>query len=107
MEQIIRPHAEHAFLHELEALKNFDKKDKPAHWQLSPWAVLNYILGTRLEDGTVITPKYIGDKKIVEIAIASLLSDRALLLIGIPGTAKSWLSEHLAAAISNDSTLLV
>lgn len=44
MEQIIRPHAEHAFLHELEALKNFDKKDKPAHWQLSPWAVLNYIL---------------------------------------------------------------
>lgn len=107
MKQIIRPHAEQAFAHELEALSRFDKKDKPANWKLSPWAVLNYILGISLEDGTVITPKYIGDKKIVEIAIASLLSDRALLLIGIPGTAKSWLSEHLAAAISNDSTLLV
>ena len=43
----------------------------------------------------------------MEIAIATLLSDRALLLTGIPGTAKTWLSEHLAAAISGDSTLLV
>ena len=29
------------------------------------------------------------------------------LLYGIPGTAKSWVSEHLAAAISGDSTMLV
>src|SRR5262249_22345779 len=34
-------------------------------------------------------------------------SDRALMLIGEPGTAKSWLSEHLAAAISGTSTLVV
>ncbi len=107
METIIRPHAEQAFSKELEALKLLDKREKPSNWNLSPWSVLHYILGTTLEDGTIITPKYIGPKKIVEIAIASLLSDRALLLLGIPGTAKSWLSEHLAAAISGDSTLLI
>jgi MoxR-like ATPase len=104
---ILRPHAESAYSSELEALKKFDKRDKPASWQLSPWSVMKYIMGDKLEDGTLITPKYIGDKKIVEIAIATLLSDRALLLIGIPGTAKTWMSEHLAAAISGDSTLLV
>ncbi len=43
----------------------------------------------------------------VEVAIATLATDRALLLIGVPGTAKTWLSEHLAAAISGNSTLLV
>ncbi len=107
MNSILRPHAEDAFAKELEALKQFDKRDKPQSWQLSPWSVLKYIMGSTLEDGSIITPKYIGDKKLVEIAIATLLSDRALLLIGIPGTAKTWLSEHLAAAISGDSTLLV
>ena len=39
--------------------------------------------------------------------MATLATDRALLLLGVPGTAKSWVSEHLAAAISGDSTLLV
>src|SRR5262245_66494319 len=43
----------------------------------------------------------------MEIAIATLATDRALLLIGVPGTAKTWVSEHLAAAICGDSTLLV
>ena len=54
-----------------------------------------------------MTPKYIGDRRIIEIAVATLATDRALLLLGVPGTAKSWVSEHLAAAISGDSTLLV
>ena len=44
---------------------------------------------------------------LIEIAIATLATDRGLLLFGVPGTAKSWLSEHLAAAISGDSTLMV
>lgn len=55
----------------------------------------------------VITPKYIGHERLVEIAIATLVTDRALLLIGEPGTAKSWLSEHLAAAINGDSTKVI
>jgi MoxR-like ATPase len=66
-----------------------------------------YILGGRLPSGFEVTPKYIGNKRLVEIAIATLATDRALLLMGVPGTAKTWLSEHLAAAISGDSTLLV
>jgi MoxR-like ATPase len=43
----------------------------------------------------------------MEIAVATLTTDRALLLYGLPGTAKSWVSEHLAAAISGDSTMIV
>ena len=54
-----------------------------------------------------IVPKYVGQRRLIEIAVATLATDRALLLLGVPGTAKTWVSEHLAAAISGDSTLLV
>ena len=54
-----------------------------------------------------ITPKYLGSRRLVEVAVASLATDRALLLLGVPGTAKTWLGEHLAAAISGRSTLVV
>jgi MoxR-like ATPase len=69
--------------------------------------VTDYILGTRLPNGFEVTPKYIGDRRLVEVAVATLATDRALLLLGLPGVAKSWLAEHLAAAVSGDSTLLV
>ena len=65
------------------------------------------MLGGTLDNGFLVTPKYVGNERLVEIAIATLATDRALLLYGVPGTAKSWLSEHLAAAISDTSTLLV
>ncbi|MEL6358191.1 MAG: AAA family ATPase, partial [Bacteroidota bacterium] len=74
---------------------------------LSPRAVVTYLLGGTLNDGTEISTKYFGDRRLIEVAVASLVTDRALLLVGIPGTAKTWVSEHLAAAISGDSTLLV
>jgi MoxR-like ATPase len=64
-------------------------------------------MGGTLPDGTVITPKYIGQRRLIEIAVATLATDRALLLLGVPGTAKTWVSEHLAAAVSGDSTLMV
>jgi MoxR-like ATPase len=64
-------------------------------------------MGGELEDGTVIEPKYYGNKRLIEIAVATLVTDRALLLLGVPGTAKTWVAEHLAAAISGKSTLLV
>ena len=64
-------------------------------------------MGGPMPDGSVITPKYVGSRRLVEVAVATLATDRALLLLGVPGTAKSWLSEHLAAAISGDSTLMV
>jgi MoxR-like ATPase len=104
---ILRQHAENQFLAEIEALKKQDKHEKPENWEMSPHAVVNYLLGITLDDGFQITPKYIGNRRLMEIAVATLTTDRALLLYGLPGTAKSWVSEHLAAAISGDSTLLV
>lgn len=103
---MLRAPAELMFAHELEALIQNDKYDKPPGWKMSPRAVLTYICGGKA--GSLdITPKYIGYQRLVEIAISTLVTDRALLLIGEPGTAKSWLSEHLAAAINGDSTKVV
>lgn len=107
MNEVLRQHAEQQFAHELEALRAVDQRPKPPNWELSPWAVATYLLGGTLENGVSISPKYIGERRIIEIAIATLATDRALLLLGVPGTAKSWVSEHLSAAISGDSTLLV
>jgi MoxR-like ATPase len=103
---VLRSHAEQQFADELAALIRHDDKPKPPNWKLSPWAVATYLLGGEI-GGVTITPKYIGQRRIIEIAIATLATDRALLLLGVPGTAKSWVSEHLSAAISGDSTLLV
>jgi MoxR-like ATPase len=107
MSTVLREHAERQYAEELEALARHDERQRPPRWRLSPWAVATYLLGGKLPDGTAITPKYIGSRRVVEIAVATLATDRGLLLIGLPGTAKSWVSEHLAAAISGDSTLLV
>jgi len=104
---MLRPHAEAIYAKELEALAKADDHPRPVNWALSPWAVVTYILGGKLEDGTQIEPKYYGSRRLIEIAVATLATDRALLLTGIPGTAKTWVSEHLAAAISGNSTLLV
>jgi MoxR-like ATPase len=103
----MRRHAEDAFAEELAQLAKQDDRQRPPSWKMSPWAVATYILGGTLDGGFVVSPKYIGNRRLVEIAIATLATDRALLLLGVPGTAKTWLSEHLAAAISGDSTLLV
>jgi len=106
-DEVLRPHAERAHADELAALRRLDDRERPPNWLLSPWAVVTYLLGGTLGDGTVVVPKYVGRRRIVEIAVATLATDRALLLLGVPGTAKTWVSEHLAAAISGDSTLLV
>ncbi len=102
-----RAFAEVTFAEELEALQQQDRDPRPEQWRLSPRAVLTYLMGGTLENGQRITPKYIGNRRLIEIAIATLVTDRALLLFGLPGTAKSWVSEHLAAAISGNSTLLI
>ena len=103
----LRPHAEQAYQAELAALRAVDDRPRPPHWRLSPWAVVTYLMGDVLSDGTVISSKYVGSRRLIEVAVATLATDRALLLLGVPGTAKSWVSEHLAAAISDDSTLMV
>src|SRR3954451_14081883 len=103
---ILRAPAEVLYAEELEQLAKEDKHPRPPGWNMSPRAVATYITGGKA--GTLdITPKYIGHRRLVEIAISTLVTDRSLLLIGEPGTAKSWLSEHLAAAITGDSTKVV
>lgn len=102
----LRLSAEEQYKNEIDALITLDKGEKPTGWFMSPQSVLTYIMGGKAGD-VVISPKYVGEKRIVEIAIATLLTDRALLLIGEPGTAKSWLSEHLTAAISGNSKLVI
>ncbi|WP_327109878.1 AAA family ATPase [Nocardia sp. NBC_01730] len=104
---LLRPHAEQAYADELRALAADDERPRPPSWRLSPWAVVTYLLGGTLDDGTVITPKYVGPRRLMEVAVSTLATDRALLLLGVPGTAKTWVSEHLSAAISGASTLLV
>ncbi len=104
---VLRAHAERQFASELAALAEADARPRPPGWRLSPWAVTAYLMGGTQPSGHVITPKYIGSRRLIEVAVATLATDRALLLLGLPGTAKTWVSEHLAAAISGDSTLMV
>ncbi|MDX2087557.1 MAG: AAA family ATPase [Kofleriaceae bacterium] len=114
--KILREPAEQQYRVQLEALKQHDKDTPPSAWKLSPRSVLAYIVGLPKPlkatiDGkaqeVAITRKFFGDDSIVERAIVTLASERALLLVGEPGTGKSWLSEHLAAAISGNSTLTI
>ncbi|MEM1421042.1 MAG: AAA family ATPase [Pseudomonadota bacterium] len=107
MTDALRLPAEQTHRSELDALKRADDGPKPAGWALSPKAVLTYVMGGETPDGTEISVKYFGPTRLIETAIATLATDRALLLLGVPGTAKSWVSEHLAAAIAGDSTLVI
>ncbi|MFZ4632897.1 MAG: ATP-binding protein [Saprospiraceae bacterium] len=103
----LRRHAEDQYAEELHELIKQDTGDRPSNWNMSPRAVVTYLMGGKLKSGFDISPKYIGNQRLMEIAVATLTTDRALLLYGLPGTAKSWVSEHLAAAISGNSTLLI
>jgi MoxR-like ATPase len=107
MSQVLRGHAEQLYAQELEELKKQDSSKLPANWKLTPQSVVTYLVGGKLKNGFEVSPKYIGNRRLMEIAVATLTTDRALLLYGLPGTAKSWVSEHLAAAISGDSTMII
>src|SRR5688572_19405039 len=107
MSSLLRQHAEQLFAQELEELQKQDTGKRPQNWKLTPQAVVTYLIGGKLNNGFEVAPKYIGNKRLMEIAVATLTTDRALLLYGLPGTAKSWVSEHLSAAVSGDSTMIV
>ncbi|MFX1316233.1 MAG: AAA family ATPase [Promethearchaeota archaeon] len=112
----IRFPAEELYKEELLALIQNDTYPKPPNWKLSPKMVELFITGTDekfklkqngIEKDLIISTKYFGDRNLIQKAIVTLASERALMLIGEPGTAKSWLSEHLTAAISGISTYLI
>lgn len=106
MTEALRLPAETIYAAEIEALSR-DAGHKPTGWKMTPRAAVIYLMGGSAEDGTVISPKYIGNRRLMETAVATLATDRALLLLGVPGTAKSWVSEHIAAAVSGDSTQVI
>lgn len=103
----LRRTVEEAYGQELAMLAETDDRPRPPGWKLSPQAAVTYLMGGRLKDGREITAKYVGNRRLIETAVATLATDRALLLLGVPGTAKSWVSEHLAAAISGSSQRLI
>jgi MoxR-like ATPase len=100
---VLRLPAEQEFADELARLRKQDRHPRPAGWKLSPRKTLDYLTGAC--SGT--SPKYIGQRSVMELAIAALTTDRALLLTGPPGVGKSVLAEHLCAAISHDSSLVI
>lgn len=101
---VLQAPAEQRFADELSRLAGADSEPRPKGWRLSPRAVRRFILG----DPTIqVTQKFYGDDPLVDRCIISLMGHQGLMLVGEPGTAKSLLSELLAAAISGDSTLVI
>jgi MoxR-like ATPase len=113
--RIVRPAAEALYEDELLALQAADVHPRPTNWRLSPRMVKMFILGSRGarlpragEGGDIeISQKFFGDDALIERAIVTLASQRSLMLAGEPGTAKSMLSELLAAAVSGTSLFTI
>ncbi|MBA2539232.1 MAG: AAA family ATPase [Deltaproteobacteria bacterium] len=107
------PPPELIYAAELEFLAKWDGGPRPPSWKLTPKAVVTFIIGSRGEalkvanHALVITEKFVGERSLVERCVVTLAGERGLLLVGEPGTAKSMLSELLAAAVSGTSSLTV
>ncbi len=102
--QLQRLPAEVYYQDELKRLAKWDSHRVPPGWNLSPIAVEKFVLG---DEALKVQPKIVADQGVITRIVIGLLTDRGCLLVGEPGTAKSWLSELIAAAISGDSSLAV
>ena len=105
LDQLQRPAAEVLYVDELQRLaERAGDAPRPEGWLLTPRSVLTFVLG---DSKLNIEPKFVGEHSFIERCIVALATNRGLMMIGEPGTAKSYLSELLAAAISGDSTLTI
>lgn len=103
-EKLQRPPAEILYQSEFEKLLKSDKGPKPPGWRLSLTAVLKFIAG---DAKLGLSRKIVAPLNSLERMLVSLATGRGLMLVGEPGTAKSLLSELMAAAISGVSTLTI
>ncbi|MFG2825005.1 AAA family ATPase [Kitasatospora sp. NPDC048365] len=99
-----RPPAEVRYADELAALRAQDDGPRPPGWQLGLRAARRFVVG---DPQAGISRKFVGNPALVERALVTLATDRGLMLVGEPGTAKSLLSELIAAAVGGSSTLTV
>ena len=112
-EVIQRPVAEDKFAEELEILCAADDGPRPPGWKMTPGRVIDFLCGTdgeKIKAGKkslAISRKFVGPRDLIERCVVTLAGERGLLLVGQPGTAKSMLSELLAAAVSGDSRMTV
>ena len=102
--QLQRPPAEVRYADELAALRAADSDPRPPGWELSLRAARRFITG---DASAGISRKFVGAPSLVDRALVALATSRGLMLVGEPGTAKSLLSELIAAAVSGTSTLTV
>ena len=102
LEELQRPSIEMLYADEIQELVTRDEdKPRPQGWRMTPESVVKFVLG---DSQLGITSKFVGTRRFIERCVVALATNRGLMLIGEPGTAKSYLSEILAAAISGDST---
>ena len=80
MSTLLRQHAEQQFAEELHELKKKETNSVPENWEMSPQSVVTYLMGGKLKNGFEVSPKYIGNRRLMELAVASLVTDRAMLL---------------------------
>lgn len=99
-----RPPAEVRFSGELARLREDDDGPRPPGWALSLGAARRFVMGDPERD---VQRKFAGDPSLIDRALVTLATSRGLMLVGEPGTAKSLLSELIAAAVSGDSGLTV
>jgi MoxR-like ATPase len=105
--------AEERYADELAFLASYDDGPRPPGWALTPRAVVTFICGSggeTLQGPTSrmkVATKFVGERALVERCVVTLAGERGLLLVGEPGTAKSMLSELLAAAVCGTSALTV
>src|SRR5215468_6302834 len=102
--ELQRPPAEVRFADEIARLTAADDGERPPGWALSLPAARRFIVG---DEARGVRRKFVGDPSLIDRALVTLATSRGLMLVGEPGTAKSLLSELIAAAVSGDSTLTV